>query len=440
MIELILKNKYFKFIVLGFFILVFLFGRSFMGIYIFGFRIGELSMGLSLLFFAISYLTFYKNSFLDDLNKKIFFLIFSVINLTFIINAFIIDSSVSSYTFRSSSYIWTLGFLFFGYQFFKFNELNNNLIYIGLPILIYIYFFSIFGLPETVVEFILSISDKFEPHKGSDLLIIYITIFFVINRIFQNKRIGFEVFSLFSAVYFPLMLFKSRGSFIAFLIYFICEVIYFKSVIRSGFRRNILLVVLMLLLILQSVFFISGSGFIKTDEIESEVEYVATYRSDPDEEVFRLFYIAEDILGSKTTRIFSTDNNLNWRLQIWQDVIYDLYFENQLLFGYGYDEKIPAMEDPTRKGQDGLNENVHNYIITLLARGGLITVALYLSLYFLIIKTYRIGTNSNYLLIYLAPVLFVTLFDVAMENSHFPLILYFSLGMYFHKNKIFTNY
>ena len=36
------------------------------------------------------------------------------------------------------------------------------------------------------------------------------------------------------------------------------------------------------------------------------------------------FYIAEDDLGTRTTRIFSTDNNLNWRLQIWQDVIYDL--------------------------------------------------------------------------------------------------------------------
>ena len=286
----------------------------------------------------------------------------------------------------------------------------------------------------------MSISDKFEPHKGSDLLIIYVTIVFVVNKLFMDKRLGFEIFILLTSLYLPLMLFKSRASFIAFLFFSISEIYYFRSNINSNFKRNLLLIFLVVFIFFQSVFFVSGSGFIKADEIEAEVEYVATYRNDPDDEIFRLFYIAEDALGSRTTRIFSSDNNLNWRLQIWQDVIYDLLNKNKLILGYGYEDKIPAMLDEGRSGLDRLNENVHNYVVTLLARGGVTTVILYSLLYFMLIKTYKDETKSNYFLIYLIPVLFNSLFDVAMENSHFPLIFYFFSGMLFHKNKIFNNY
>ena len=440
MIDLILKNKLFKYLVFLFFVSIFVFARSFMGIYIFGFRIGELAMGFSLLIFIFSMVTFYSSNIFNNSNKKIFFITFFLISITFIVNVFIYGNSISTYTFRSSSYIWTTGFLFFGYQFFRVNTLSKNLIYVGIPILIYIYFFSIYGFPQTIIDFILSISDKFEPHKGSDLLIIYVTIVFVVNKLFMDKRRGFEIFILLTSLYFPLMLFKSRASFIAFLFFSISELYYFRNNINSNYKRNLLLIFLVIFIFFQSVFFVSGSGFIKADAIEAEVEYVATYRNDPDDEKFRLFYIAEDTLGSRTTRIFSSDNNLNWRLQIWQDVIYDLLSKNKLILGYGYEDKIPAMLDEGRSGLDRLNENVHNYVVTLLARGGITTVILYSLLYFMLIKTYKDETKSNYFLIYLIPVLFNSLFDVAMENSHFPLIFYFFLGMLFHKNKIFNNY
>jgi len=440
LVDLVLKNKLFKSSVFLFFVSVFLFARSFMGIYIFGFRIGELAMGFSLLVFIISLITFFKFDFLNNLNKKIFFLNFFLIAATFAANTFFTGNIISTYTFRSSSYIWTTGFLFFGYQFFRVNNINKNLVYAAIPILIYIYFFSIYGFPQIIIDFILSISDKFEPHKGSDLLIIYVTILFITNKLFVDKRRGFEIFILFTSLYFPLMLFKSRASFIAFLFFTVCELYYFRSNFKSNYKRNLLLIFLIVFVFFQSVFLVSGSGFIKADEIESEVEYVATYRNDPDDEKFRLLYIAEDTLGSRTTRIFSSDNNLNWRLQIWQDVIYDLLNKNQLILGYGYEDKIPAMLDEGRSGLDRLNENVHNYVVTLLARGGITTVVLYSLLYFMLIKTYKAETKSNYFLIYLIPILFNALFDVAMENSHFPLIFYFFSGMLFHKNKLFNNY
>ena len=52
----------------------------------------------------------------------------------------------------------------------------------------------------------------------------------------------------------------------------------------------------------------------------------------------------------------------------------DLRAKNLILKGYGYNEIIPVMTDPTapgRLGWDGLNENVHNYFVNVLARGGL---------------------------------------------------------------------
>ena len=441
-IENIFTNRFITISTAVFFTAIFLFARSFMGIYIFGFRVGELTMGLSMIFCIFGLITFFNFEYFSKKNfsdKKIFFsLIF--IFLVFFTNVIIFDNNITIYSFRSSSYIWTLGFLFFGYLYFNFNQLSEKFIYVSIPILIYIYYFSIWGLPQNIINFILSISDKFEPHKGSDILVIYVSILFITNRLIIKKRLGFELFFIISSLYAPLILFKSRASFISFLIFTLFELYYFKEFIKFPIKRNIVLFSFSLFIFFQSIFFISGSGFIKADEIESEVEYVATYRADPDEEVFRLFYIAEDTLGSKTTRIFSTDNNLNWRLQIWQDVIYDLYFKNQLLFGYGYDEKIPAMEDPTRKGQDGLNENTHNYIITLLARGGVLTVIVYIYLYFLLLKNNILITNSKFIYVYLLPIMFNALFDVAMENSHFPLIFYFTIGMLFHKDKIFKNY
>ena len=46
---------------------------------------------------------------------------------------------------------------------------------------------------------------------------------------------------------------------------------------------------------------------------------------------------------SRDNRLFSTDGNINWRMQIWQDVFFDLKDQKISLYGYGYKETIPAM-------------------------------------------------------------------------------------------------
>ena len=67
-------------------------------------------------------------------------------------------------------------------------------------------------------------------------------------------------------------------------------------------------------------------------------------------------------------RIFTTDGNLNWRFQIWQDIFQDMYEERKIMFGYGFDDIVPAMDSDQRTGQDQQNINVHNYFVHVLSR------------------------------------------------------------------------
>ena len=106
-------------------------------------------------------------------------------------------------------------------------------------------------------------------------------------------------------------------------------------------------------------------------------------------------------------RIMSIDNTTNWRLDIWQDVIEDLNNKNQFLLGYGYNEIIPVMLDPSapgRLGRDGLNENVHNYLINVLARGGFFVALLIIYFHYSYIKIWNkksllLVTETLYLLL-----------------------------------------
>ena len=181
-----------------------------------------------------------------------------------------------------------------------------------------------------------------------------------------------------------------------------------------------------------SLYFIGTSSVFLDDYIRSELSFndILDYRNDKfyenqfREEGMLPFLFVND------SRLYSGDGNLNWRFQIWQDVIFDVNNETTtFLFGYGYKEIIPAMTlDIERRGNDGLNENVHNYIINILARGGLVQVFLFLYLNLLITKMY-FSKHGNYkILIYMLPLLLVSMFDGAMENAHYPLIYYFFLG------------
>ena len=135
-------------------------------------------------------------------------------------------------------------------------------------------------------------------------------------------------------------------------------------------------------------------------------------------------------------RLESTDPTANWRLDIWQDVIFDMVKEDRVLSGYGYNEIFPQMLDPTapgRLGRDGMNEHVHNYLVNIFARGGLFQLVLFLFFHFGLILYWK-KENQNYqILMYIIPSIIVSLLDITLEGVQFPLIYYFFL-YYFLKN------
>ena len=433
------ENKYLRLLLVAFFIFVFIFTRSFMGIYIMGFRLGELAILASMACLLLFSLFLRKSPSLALLRESNINLIISLILISFVLIGYLSNSNfINPYTYKASSYIWTIGFFFLGYQVTKNWKLKKKYFNFSLLILLYIYFLAIYDLPIYVQDFILSISDKYEPHKGSDMLIMFITIIFIFIRL-NDKRIGIEVLFIFSFLYFPLLLYKSRGAFIALLIYFILEVIRnTKTLVNASFFRNLGLVIASVLIAAQSVFFVTQSGPLKITIANEKLNEVTQYRApelNPGEYVNYLYL--------KDGRFYSTDVNINWRIEIWQDVFADINNDNLYLIGHGYSAKIPAMSaldhegNSVRSGLDGMNENVHNYLVNIYARGGLVHLILFLCLYTYIMKAnYR--KNNNYSsLIFLIPIMFCSFFDASMENSHFPLILYFLLGTNLNEKNIF---
>ena len=105
--------------------------------------------------------------------------------------------------------------------------------------------------------------------------------------------------------------------------------------------------------------------------------------------------------------------------------------------------KIPAMAaldvdgNSVRSGLDGLNENVHNFFVNIFARGGIVHLILYLYLIFQFSKFGKEKLNLTAFLTIIFPLLLTSSFDASMENSHFPLIFYFLIGLIFNNKKVF---
>ena len=107
-----LLNKTFVNLILIFISLTFLFSRSFMGLYFFGYRLGELLVGFALVFWVFCFVLviFKKYSFMlsNTLLGAIFLLPLSFISIVLIRE----NNLFSTYTFKASSYIWTVSFFF----------------------------------------------------------------------------------------------------------------------------------------------------------------------------------------------------------------------------------------------------------------------------------------------------------------------------------------
>ena len=328
------------------------------------------------------------------------------------------DSFDTPYIYKASSYIWVLGYLLLGYVFQnKFHSTKNEIVSLNVILLIS-YFLGVVYYPNFLINFFTTYSDKFDFPKASMYLLLYVLITHLNFKQFNKNPINYYYFLSLSGLFFPLFIFKSRGAFLAALIYFIFYSLLSKQFIITNLKIFTLALLVGIGAFYFSSFLISGA---KIEPEKSTVIVSEVFENKDTSEAFYSIYLEEG-------RLYSRDGNINWRLQIWQDVIINSKENNHILFGYGYGDIIPAMDDPQRKGEDGTNENVHNFLLNIFARGGLFHLLIYTFIIYEIFKSPKIVNNQSLILLLIVPIFVVSFFDASMENPHFPLIFYFFLG------------
>jgi hypothetical protein len=306
------------------------------------------------------------------------------------------------------------------------------------------YLFSTGYYPDFIINLFKEYSDKFQFLKASDIMIATISANLFIYNLLQKKIYRFLYLVVTVSLILPLLLYMSRGSFVALFIYLIFETYYSKDFILNNKTKTLLILVFGVLIFLGSLIFVDylyvneETKSLKYNEIILSPSTVITGSvselalKNETRTVFLSFYIHYG-------RLESRDPTTNWRLDIWQDILFDLVEENRVLTGYGYKEILPQMTDPTapgRLGRDGLNENVHSYFVNIIARGGILQLIGIFYFFYSIINKYYVE-NKNYKIIsFILPVLFCSSLDISMEGVQFPLVFYIVLGYFITNQKI----
>ena len=422
--------------------LIFLFARTYTGLNIFGFRVGEIFIGVSiliLLIYSFKYPIFNKSYLFNskELNFTLVLLIVSFILFNIIIRQNFLDTFI----YQTSVFIWSFGALFLGFYMtkvvnFKIYKHDKYLSLIGLFI---IYIYSTKGISENRQNYILNFVDKFEYPKGSDLLLAFIFVFYFILKISNFSSSSVNILILFAALYIPLFLVKSRSGFISLMFFLIILFFYLK---RSDFKLGksfIFTCLFSILVFLVSTTWVVSRDIVIDEDIDNEIKYAITSRYQTiNDNVYEKEVLKLKLFYFENGRIFSSDGNLNWRFQIWQDVLRDMIKEKNIIYGYGFNEIIPAMNSNQRVGQDSQNINVHNYIIHIISRGGLFHLALVLVFYKNLFQIFKYkGLSVDYKLI-IVPLIFNSFFDPSMENAHYPLVLFFMIGLALNNSIIFN--
>ena len=423
-----------------------LFGRPYSGLYFSSFRLGELLIGfflllnLLILFLPIKYL----KTNINYSNQIIY--VYKLIILSFFIILFINNGDITNlYSYKSSSYIWMTGALIFSSYLVE-NIFNKKMFFI-LIVFYLVYQFSTIHYPVSLISFFETYSDKFDFQKGSDLLIIYVVSILFIQRNIENKFISFSIFLTSSSILLPLFLFKSKGAFLPAVLFIIYYLFLYRRLITAEIMKTLAISFLSLVLFIVSTFEVYGNlnfkkmgmdGYNSAEELtqlftfqELDKGLTAITTEKNTDKFFLSFFIMDG-------RLYSREMMANWRLEIWQDILRDLNNENRFFKGYGYNEIIPAMDLVHRRGTDGTNENPHNFIFYILARGGLIQLLLFAVFYLQLIIFYHKKFKNLNILIYLIPILTTSLFDASMESIRFPLIFYSFLS-YFMMYSVFGN-
>ena len=430
----LLSKKLFEYIYIFLIFSIVFLGRPFTGIIFFGFRLGEVLVGFGLiLFFGIAL----KFKLFKDLSQ-IFYTHLLLVILFFAYVLFNGFGQFDTYIFKSSSFIWMISYIYLGYFLSKIHNISNTFLLFSIPLLL-IFVFSFYKYPQFLIDFFTNYSDKFDFPKGSDLLLLLVLSNYLIKNYINNKEYYFWYFFITFSIFLPGLLFKSKGAFLPAALIVIVELVSMRKFLIKNYFKSAFALILGVLLFISSTLFIWGDltfgriAEIEEDEISTIVSDTLSknVKKNETDEIFYSFYFSEN-------RLFSTNNTANWRLQIWQDVYYDLLEQNKLLFGYGYFEIIPAMDTPVRQGNDGTNEHVHNFMINILARAGILGVVAYLFLIYQIIKLYYEKQDDYQILYFIFPLLLTSFFDSSMESVRFPFITYTFIGFFigYQKEKL----
>jgi O-antigen ligase len=193
-----------------------------------------------------------------------------------------------------------------------------------------------------------------------------------------------------------------------------------------------------IIVFLISTSWVVGKDVVIDQDISEDLKFAITNRySTINDNQYEKEILQLSLFYFRDNRIFSTDGNLNWRFQIWQDVYQDLNKDNKFLTGYGFHSAIPAMDNDQRYGQDQLNIQVHNYLVHILSRGGLLHLITICFIYYLLYVIFKSrNLEINYLML-VTPLLFNSLFDPSMENAHYSVILFAVIGLIYNHNRIF---
>ncbi len=439
--NLIIKAKDTSVIVYSLFIgLVFIFDRSIIGFMIFGQQLGKLVVAVGFLAtFLFIFLRFYNINLLklNQFSSTLNFL--TLIVLTFFISLFLYKTDIfSAYTFKSSSYIWTVSIFFISFAVFmdinRYKKLINFFIFPVLLIPFVHYIFSTGYYPNFVMDFFIKYSDKFTFNKASDIMMALVSINFLYFKVENNKfyKLLYSVVSI--SLLLPLLLLMSRGSFLSAFVFLFGIFIYNRSYLISNIKVSAIIILIGGIVFTASTYNVGGVDFNfnpgigeqTVQPLDQTIQKIAK-KHDTRKAFLSLYF--------ENGRIVSHDNTTNWRLDIWQDVIEDMRNKGIILKGYGYNEIIPVMLDPSapgRLGRDGLNENVHNYFINILARGGLIQLLIFIYFHLSIIKSWHRKNNNFEILLYYIPIMLNSSLDITMEGVQFPFIFYSMLGIFFH--------
>tara|TARA_B100001996_G_scaffold140942_2_gene107173 strand:+ start:4430 stop:5725 length:1296 start_codon:yes stop_codon:yes gene_type:complete len=407
-------------------ILMMIFTRSFAGLRLFGFRFGELVVGFGLLLIIIWFIYFI---FID----KDYFNFFPHVNFLFLISSFIFTillsrgSLFSQYTYKSSSYLWMIGYLFLGYFFFNvLNFSKLHLFALGLTPLI-IYIFNSGNYPDFIMFFFERNGDKFQFIKGSDVLMAFIFCLFILKDKFDNIQSYLYYVNTVGFLMLPLFLTLSRASFFSSCLLLISINLSFRSLIKSNVKKYIVLFLVSIIIFILSAIRLAALPEINKNTSEPIIviqDSVTEIVERKNTNQFLGFYFCEERLCSK-------DNTLDWRLDIWSDLTKDQLKKGKMIFGFGFNEIFEVMKDPNspgRLGRDGLNENVHNHLFTLLGRMGIVGALIYFIFQYKLI----INLKEN-IYVYLIPLFLVSAFDTTMESIQFPFLYYLLIS--YHKTK-----